>query len=429
MSTWIIRQEAPGTGARVAVKDLIDMAGLPTTAASRAIADTARPAQADAACLTGLRAAEAAGEARFAGKTNLHELAYGISGVNKAFGTPVNPLDPRRVPGGSSSGSATAVASGEADIAYGTDTGGSIRIPAACCGIAGLKTTWGRIPLTGVRPLAQSLDTVGPMARDVAGLIAGMALLEPGFTAASEAPNTVGRLAIDADPAISAGVDGALRTAGFRVEPVGVERLGGIIAASATMLEAEAWATNSELVAASPELIGEDVLRRLRAGASITAADLASAQAEIARWKTELDDIWKRVDVLAVPTLLGFPALLEDAQDMFRIRGLTSPVNAAGLPALALPVPAGGPLPASVQLIGPAGSEDRLLAAGAVLEQAVRAVSLPGGTGWSSRMPRARLGYVTDTSARREAHAWKLLLVTVFAFTEIWLAIRTSTAR
>ena len=107
------------------------------------------------------------------------------------------------MPGGSSSGSAAAVAAGEADIAYGTDTGGSIRIPAACCGIAGLKTTWGRVPLEGVRPLAPSLDTVGPMARDIAGLAAGMALLEPGFTVADEVPLTIGRLAIGADPAIT----------------------------------------------------------------------------------------------------------------------------------------------------------------------------------------------------------------------------------
>ena len=95
------------------------------------------PAPADAACLAGLRAAAARGEARLVGKTNLHELAFGISGINAAFGTPVNPLDPARVPGGSSSGSAVAVGSGEADVAYGSDTGGSIRIPAACCGVAG----------------------------------------------------------------------------------------------------------------------------------------------------------------------------------------------------------------------------------------------------------------------------------------------------
>src|SRR5215813_3731551 len=206
MSTWIVKETAPGPGLRVAVKDLIDVAGLPTTAGSRAVADQARPAAADAACLAGLRAATDRGEACLAGKTNLHELAYGISGINRAFGTPVNPLDPTRVPGGSSSGSAVAVATGEADVAYGSDTGGSIRIPAACCGIAGLKTTWGRIPLTGVWPLAPSLDTVGPMARDVAGLVTGMALLEPEFTVFDSAPRTAGRVAAGADPAIDAAV-------------------------------------------------------------------------------------------------------------------------------------------------------------------------------------------------------------------------------
>src|SRR5256885_3244434 len=131
MSTWIFKEATPGPGLQVAVKDLIDVAGLPTTAGSLAVADLARPAAADAACLTGLRAAIARGQACLAGKVNLHELAYGISGINTAFGTPVNPLDPALVPGGSSSGSAVAVATGEADIAYGSDTGGGHRGPPA----------------------------------------------------------------------------------------------------------------------------------------------------------------------------------------------------------------------------------------------------------------------------------------------------------
>ena len=372
VGTWIITETAAGSGLRVAVKDLIDMAGLPTTAGSRAIAEQARPAAADAPCVAGLRRAQDAGEARFAGKTNLHELAYGITGVNAWSGTPVNPLDPRRVPGGSSSGSATAVAAGEADIAYGTDTGGSIRIPAACCGITGLKTTWGRIPLDGVRPLAPSLDTVGPMARDVNGLAAGMALLEPGFTVAGTAPLTIGMLAIDADPAITEAIGNGLRTAGFDVQPVTVPELDAVIAASLTILEAEAWATNAALVATSADKIGADVRDRLRRGSAITSAQLTAANQEVTRWKATLGDLWRRVELLAAPGLLGFPPLLEDAASMPRIRGLTAPVNTAGLPALALPVPARGPMPASVQLIGPPGSEDRLLAAGLVLEQALR---------------------------------------------------------
>ena len=142
--------------------------------------EPSRPTR-DAVCMAGARAAGA----RIVGRTNLHELALGVTGVNPWYGTPVNPLDPTLVPGGSSSGSAVAVATGEADVAYGSDTGGSVRIPAACCGTAGLKTTWGRIPLGGVWPLSPSFDTVGPMARDVAGLVLGMQLLEPGFTVAA----------------------------------------------------------------------------------------------------------------------------------------------------------------------------------------------------------------------------------------------------
>ena len=376
MATWIQLETEFGSGLRVAVKDLIDMAGLPTTAGCLAVADTAEPASRDAACIAGLRAAMGRGEARFVGKTNLHELAYGISGINPAFGTPVNPLDPRRIPGGSSSGSATAVAADEADVGYGTDTGGSIRIPAACCGIAGLKTTWGRISLDGVRPLAPSLDTVGPMARDVDGLVAGMALLEPGFAVAADAPRVVGRLTIDADPEINAAIDRALLAAGFSVQPVTVPELDDVIAASVALLDAQAWATNAGLVATAPDRIGRDVLDRLRKAAAITDARLSAARAEVARWRATLDGIWRRVELLAAPTLLGFPPLTDDAQAIFAIRGLTSPVNVAGLPALALPVPANGPraangpLPASIQLIGPANSEDRLLAAGALVEQA-----------------------------------------------------------
>jgi amidase len=377
VATWIISDSTPGTGPRVAVKDLIDMAGLPTTAGSRPVADVAVPAERDAACIAGLRAAIDAGQARFVGKTNLHELAYGITGINEAFGTPVNPLDPLRMPGGSSSGSGTAVAAGEADIAYGTDTGGSIRIPAACCGITGLKTTWGRIPLDGVWPLASGLDTVGPMARDVAGVAAGMALLEPGFGVASTSPQTVGVIALDADPLITAAIDDALRTAEFDLVPVTVPDLDQVVVASLVVLNAQAWQANKDLVAVAANQIGADVRDRLKYGRTITPAQLTEAEAVLTGWRETLDGLWQRVDALAGPTLLGFPPLLDEVHLLWKLRALTSPVNAAGVPALALPVPVpgreAGPVPASVQLIGPRNSEERLLSAGARLEQAVRA--------------------------------------------------------
>jgi len=151
MTTFITTLHATGTGPRLAVKDLIDVAGVPSTAGCRAVARTATPAVADAACLAGARAADA----RIVGKTNLHELAMLPLGTNPWFGTPVNPLDPSLIAGGSSSGSAVAVATLQADIALGSDTGGPIRVPSACCGTVGVKTTHGRVSVQGVRPLAR----------------------------------------------------------------------------------------------------------------------------------------------------------------------------------------------------------------------------------------------------------------------------------
>jgi amidase len=138
-----------------------------------------------------------------------------------------------------------------------------------------------------------------------------------------------------------------------------------------TVLDAEAWASDGEYTVAAPDQIGRDVLARLREASTITPAALGVAQADAVRWRATLSSLWERVDLLALPTLLGFPPTLDKSREMVRIRGLTSPVNLAGVPALALPVPTGGPLPASIQLIGPAGGEESLLAAGAILEQAV----------------------------------------------------------
>src|ERR1700733_7221188 len=243
MTTFITRYETAGPGVRLAVKDLIDMEGQPTTAGCRAAAERAHPAPSDAACLAGARAAGA----RIVGRTNLHELALGVTGVNQWYGTPVNPLDPTRVPGGSSSGSAVAVATGEADVAYGSDTGGSVRIPAACCGTAGLKTTWGRVPLDGVWPLAPSFDTIGPMARTVAGLVTGMQLLEPGFSLAGQEVSdmVVGRVPIEADPAITAALDEALGLVGWDWRALEVPRWEYATLQAGLLLVVEAWQSDA----------------------------------------------------------------------------------------------------------------------------------------------------------------------------------------
>jgi amidase len=368
--TFITRLAPATGGVRLAVKDLIDIAGLPTTAGCRAVAGTAVPAVADAACLAGARAAGVA----IVGKANLHELAYGGSGVNKWFGTPVNPLDPGLVPGGSSSGSAVAVADGDADIAYGSDTAGSIRIPAAFCGVTGLKTTYGRIPRGGVWPLAPSLDTVGPLSRDVAGAAAGLALLEPGFAISPEPARRVGRLRpaqLSVDPWIDAAVDAALARSGLDVAEVSLPGWPDALHAGRTIMIAEAAQSDAHLLAdpVAAAKLSEEVRIRLAEADSIGPEHLHQARLRQQRWRAALTAIFSQVQLLALPTVRFFPPPLEDAARHYN--DCTLPFNLAGVPALALPIPARSRLPASLQLVGPADSEDILLATGALVEAAL----------------------------------------------------------
>ncbi len=366
MTTFVTRFDTSGPGVRLAVKDLIDMEGVPTTAGCRAVADQAVAAGADAACLAGARAAGA----RIVGRTNLHELALGVTGVNPWFGTPVNPLDPTRVPGGSSSGSAVAVANGDADVAYGSDTGGSVRIPSACCGTAGLKTTWGRIPLDGVWPLSPSFDTIGPMARDVGGLEVGMALLEPGFAVAAAAPWRVGRVRVEADPIIDEAVDRALAATGWDVTDIILAEWESVSVTGGLLLVAEAWTTNRALAEAHPDAIGDDVLTRLHLGRDVSdQVSLSAAGKAQGLWRSRLHRVFTEFDLLALPTLTILPPRFEDADDLLVAR-CTLPVNLAGVPALSLPVPTAGHLPASLQLVARRGAEETLLAAGRVVEAA-----------------------------------------------------------
>jgi len=374
MTTFITRlpPATAATGPRLAVKDLIDLEGVLTTAGSRAVAETATPAGRDAACMAGARAAGAA----IVGKANLHELAYGGAGINEWLGTPVNPLDPALLPGVSSSGSAVAVAVGDADVAYGSDTGGSVRIPSAFCGTTGLKTTHGRISLDGVWPLAPSLDTVGPMARDIAGVATGMALLEPGFRVSAAPATRIGRIrpdGFDVDPVIDAAIDAALAGCGLQVAEVG---LPGWLAARDTcgvLLDFEAAQSNRVLLAdpAVRALIGPNVLARLEAAETVTLEDVHGARGTQPGWRAAMAVALRAAGgLLALPTVPFFPPPLAAAAGM-HFTAFTNPVNLAGFPALAIPVPSSGPLPASLQLIGPPDSEELLLATGAVIETTV----------------------------------------------------------
>lgn len=388
-----ISYEPPRAGDRsvkLTVKDLIDMKGRVTTAGSAYFVRTGRPAARDAECL---RHAWKDG-VTFVGKTNLSEFAIGVSGCNDHFGTPVNPLDPDRVPGGSSSGCAVAVAMGLADVAIGTDTAGSIRVPAACCGIAGLKTTFKRIPTAGVYPISPDyLDTVGPMARNVEGLVQGMEILQPGFDreyARAKAKHPVaakiriGRLRIPGtSPVIERAIDARLARAGFEVIPLGPEFLtawkraqrdGNSVAAAA------AWLTNDKLrfekgvsIRARFEIWFGDQITYILAG---NEPRRRSALARRAIWQEILRQKFREVDAIAIPVLKKEPpgkyalfvGLFEGR--FFGIQN-TVAVNYAGVPALAMPVamPAGYFPVTSVQFVGPANSEAELLNIGRLFEK------------------------------------------------------------
>jgi amidase len=370
VSTFIQRLEpAAQADLRVAVKDLIDLAGLPTTNGSKVIAATALPADADASCLTGTRKAEAEGRVAIVGKTNLHELAFGVTGINPWFGTPVNPIDGRLVPGGSSSGSAVAVAVGDADIAFGSDTGGSIRIPAACCGVVGLKTTRGRIPLDGVLPLAPSLDTVGPMAASVALLAEGMALLEPGFRASAGPALRVARVRRPAIEQFDAAIDSALSGARLDVEDIELRHWDEATSATMTILAAEAWGVHAGLWKEHAAELSPDVSMRLELSSLISAEEVAASWEKARDFAVELGAVFHAFDLIALPTAAEAPPTIEDAARLTEIR-YVAPFNVVGLPALSMPVATSGPFPASLQLVGPARTEELIVATASVIEAA-----------------------------------------------------------
>ena len=375
MSTFITKLDAHGNGPRLAVKDIIDVAGVPTTCGSKAIADAASPAADDAACLAGARAAGA----RIVGKTNLHELAMLPIGTNPWFGTPSNPIDGKLIPGGSSSGSAVAVANGDADVALGTDTGGSIRVPSACCGTAGLKTTHGRIPVGGVRALAPSLDTIGPMAASVSGLTLGMQLLEPGFMPASAPARVVGRVRTSGHPDIEAAIDAALHAAGFDVVSLDWAAFGAGADAFATIYFAEMWDVDHTLVEANPDRVGADIAQTV-ATAELFRGGVEDAREVLVKWRAQLAALYDQVELLALPTLPVFPPAIAaiDADSLLAtIIEITAHValfNAAGNPCTAQPVAIPGhDVPASLQLVGPLRGEELLLVTAQAVEDALRA--------------------------------------------------------
>ena len=360
-------------GPTVAIKDSIDIAGYPTTAGSPALADAPRAT----------RHAEVVARLIEAGwhvvaKTNMHELAFGMTGINDFTGTPTNPQDPARVPGGSSSGSAAAVGRGLVDAALGTDTGGSVRGPAACCGVIGLKSTFGRVSRRGVTPAYTTLDCVGPFAREMHTLASVMAAISQDFDLAAATATvqgaTVGIVTAAASPDILDAVTRAVSASGLAARKIELAGLCDAFEAGLTVINAETWQAFGALLKTGK--VGASVDARLQAASLTSAIQLEAAEAVRRRFTSEVDEALQRVDVLVMPTLPDLPITVEAARagtSVIHMSSLIRPFNLSGHPALSLPLPlAGTHLKAGLQIIGRHGADEQVCAIGAHFESMLK---------------------------------------------------------
>jgi aspartyl-tRNA(Asn)/glutamyl-tRNA(Gln) amidotransferase subunit A len=365
---WLARPETPPSGRPVAVKDLLDTAGLTTTYGSAIFADHVPTSSAES-----VRRLEAAGYA-VAGKTNLHEFAYGISSQNAHFGTVPNPRAPGRLAGGSSGGSAAAIAAGDVELALGTDSGGSIRIPAAWCAIVGFKPTYGLVPIGGTFPLAPSYDHVGPMASTVEGCVELMEALVPGFEAS--ALDDLGELRVavawleHADPLVAARVADA--AAAFP-NATALE-LPLPDPAENALFAREVADVHRALFPERADEYGENVRTKIERCFETTDGEVATALRLRDEYRGRCAELLDPFDLLVTPTV-GFVAPPDDLDEREIRRGtirLTYPFDLLGRPALALPCGAAEDgLPASVQLVGACGADGLVLAAGRLLASLV----------------------------------------------------------
>jgi aspartyl-tRNA(Asn)/glutamyl-tRNA(Gln) amidotransferase subunit A len=365
---FLARPDEPGEGTRLGVKDLFDTAGLVTTYGSAIFAEHVPSETAEA-----VRRLEAAGYANV-GKTNLHEFAYGTTSENPHFGNVPNPIAPGRIAGGSSGGSAAALAAGLVDAALGSDTGGSIRIPAACCGIVGFKPTHGLVPLEGCFPLAPSLDHGGPMGRDVPTCAAMLAELvpehEPRVLESLEEVGVGIAWTEEAQPLVGARVEAA--AARFpRARRIG---LPPAEAARAVFMR-EVADTHRELYAEHADLYSENVASKLELCLAVTDSEYEAALRGRELYREAFEDALDGLDLLVTPVLpFVAPPAGQDERGLRReLTRFTWPLNVLGAPALALPCgEAEDGLPASVQVAARPGEDALVLAAGALLESLLK---------------------------------------------------------
>ena len=351
------RWRGPLHGIPVALKDLFDTAGLRTTAASAVFRD--RVPNQDGEVVQRLKGAGAV----LLGKLNMHEFAYGGSGIISFFGPTTNPWSREHIAGGSSSGSAAAVAAGMCYGALGSDTGGSIRLPSAYCGIVGLKPTYGRVSTRGVIPLSWSCDHVGPMARSAADTaimlqtIAGydpedptsIDALVPDYAAAMRETAAL-RVGIprhyfyeDLDPEIGTATAAVVSRIGKIAANVREVKLP--LASDTMVLRAEAYAFHFETIQKSPELYQPDTLRRMRSGEAISGVDYIRTRRQMEEHRRAILRLFDSVDVLISPTTPCPPPTIADLiDDMENLRDKeivmlrnTRPFNALGLPTISIP--------------------------------------------------------------------------------------------
>jgi aspartyl-tRNA(Asn)/glutamyl-tRNA(Gln) amidotransferase subunit A len=370
---WLARPDEAGVGEPVAIKDLLDTAGLTTTYGSALFADHVPVVSAEAVQLV-----ESAGYA-VAGKTNLHEFAYGISSQNPHYGTVPNPAAPGRLAGGSSGGSGAAIAAGEVELALGSDSAGSIRIPAAWCGCVGFKPTYGLVPAEGCFPLAPSYDTVGPMASSVHGCARLMRALAPGFEPVeleSLEELEVGVAWLDeAEPLVRERVAAAAALFPRRREielPLAPEHRADFMREVADV--------HRPLFPGNEDLYGDNVRGKIERALGVSDGDAAAAERERAEYRERIAEAAAGLDLLVTPTLafVAPPADIDELELRGRATLLTYPFSSLGWPALALPCgPAEDGLSASVQLAAPSGADARILAAGRLLASKLARVRSP----------------------------------------------------
>jgi len=367
LNLFIAMTDEDGDGEVVAVKDLVDVRGTPTTGGGRIL--PTEPKSEDAPLIRNLRSHGCV----MIGKTNLHEWAFGSTNMNRHFGTVHNPRERSRIAGGSSGGSAAAVAAGACDWAIGSDTGGSVRIPAALCGIVGCKPTFRTIDTKGVVPLSFSLDTIGSLAPDVATATRAVAMMAGIDGWGVVEPIPIERLRMAVPAGWVDGLDAQVRKAWDLVSAglpeIELPGLDAMQKACLDIMLSEAVAFHKTWMDTRPGDYGPDVLARLRTGLDVTGLDYVRAIKDQKRMRDEVSRAMRGLDAILLPSTAAVAPLIAPEVDTRPLVRFTRPFNLTGQPVFSLPAPVDG-LPAGIQVIGHFGRDIELAAVAAGLERA-----------------------------------------------------------